>query len=136
MFIIGIDKIIIILIISVTVLILCLFIAVNIRRLIKYWSYKKLDIAREKYQEILQPFLQQSTCIDYDSCHVKKGSVEWKAVEDVLFNAITAKRAKREVVTGIFERLGYIDTYLEDIVSGKRHKRALAADKLGRLNAP
>ena len=136
MFIMNLDKIIIISIISVTVLIFCLFIAVNIRRLIKYMSYKKLDIAREKYEEILQPSLQQGTYIDYDSCHVKKGSVEWKAIEYVLFNAIIAKRAKREVVTGIFESLGYIDTYLEDIVSGKRHKRALAADKLGRLKAP
>ena len=135
MFIINLDKIIIISIISVTVLILCLFIAVNIRRLIKYRSYKKLDIAREKYEEILQPSLHQGTCIDYDSCHVKKGSIEWKAIEYVLFNAIIAKRAKREVVTGIFESLGYIDTYLEDIASGKRHDRALAADKLGRLKA-
>src|SRR4030067_2851659 len=106
MFIMNLDKIIIISIISVTVLILCLFIAVNIRRLIKYRSYKKLDTARGKYEEILQPFLQQSACIDYNTCHVKKGSVEWKAIEDVLFNAITAKLAKREVVTEIFARLG------------------------------
>ena len=136
MFTIGIDKIIIISIISVAVLILCLFIAVNIRRLIKYRSYKRLDIARVKYEEILQPFLQQSACIDYNSCHVKKKSVEWKAIEDVLFHAISGKRATIEVVTGIFESLGYIDTYIEDIASGNRHKRALAADKLGRLKAP
>ena len=136
MFIINIDKIIIISIISVTVLISCLFIAVNIRRLIKYLSYKKLDIAREKYEEILRPLLINSTHIDYDSCYVKKRSVEWKAIEDVLFHAISKGDATSEVITGIFERLGYIDTYIKDIVSGNRYNRALAAEKLGRLKAP
>src|SRR4030066_1299372 len=121
------DKIIIISIISVTVLIVCLFIAVNIRRLIKYLSYRRLDNARERYEEILRPFLQQSACIDYNSCHVKKKSVEWKAIEDVLFHAISDKRETIAVITGIFESLGYIDTYIEDIASGNRRKRALAA---------
>src|SRR4030066_2328830 len=121
------DKIIIISIASVTVLILCLFISVNIRRLVNYLSYRKLDIARERYEEILRPFLEQRAGIDYNSCHVRKKSVEWKAIEDVLFHAISDKRATIEVVTGIFESLGYIDTYIEDIASGNRHKRALAA---------
>src|SRR4030066_1770941 len=122
------DKIIIISIASVTVLILCLFISVNIRRLVNYLSYRKLDNARERYEEILRPFLQQSACIDYNSCHVKKKSVEWKAIEDVLFHAISDKRATIAVITGIFDRLGYIDAYIEDIVTGKKHRRALAAD--------
>lgn len=130
------DRIIIIAIISVTALIVGLFIAVNIRRLVKYLSYRRLDKARERYEEILRPFLQQSACIDYNTYHIKKKSVEWKAIEDVLFHAISDKRATIEVVTGIFDRLGYIDTYIEDVVTGKRHSRALAADKLGRLMAP
>ncbi|HZX49379.1 MAG TPA: hypothetical protein VFF47_09210, partial [Nitrospirota bacterium] len=73
------DKIIIISIASVTVLILCLFISVNIRRLVNYLSYRKLDIARERYEEILRPFLEQRAGIDYNSCHVRQKSVEWKA---------------------------------------------------------
>ena len=130
------DKIIIISIASVTVLILCLFISVNIRRLVNYLSYRKLDIARERYEEILRPFLEQRAGIDYNSCHVRQKSVEWKAIEDVLFHAISDKRASIAVITGIFDRLGYIDTYIEDIVTGKKHSRALAADKLGMLKAP
>ena len=136
MLLINIDKIIIISIISVTVLISCLFIAVNIRRLIKSISYRRLDIAREKYEEILQHFLLNGTPIDDKSCYVKKRSVEWKAVEDVLFHTILNGRATTEIITGIFERLGYIDTYIEDIVSGNRYNRALSAEKLGRLQAP
>ena len=136
MFIINLDKIIIISIISVTVLIFCLFIAVNIRRLIKYMSYKRLDIAREKYEEILRPLLLNKVHIDYDTCYVNKKSVEWKAVEDVLFHAMAKGHATSEDITGVFERLGYIDTYIKDIVSGNRYNRALAAEKLGRLKAP
>ncbi|MCC6543615.1 MAG: HEAT repeat domain-containing protein [Nitrospirae bacterium] len=130
------DKIIIISIISVTALIACLFIAVNIRRLVKYLSYRKLDIARENYEVMFRQFLQQQACIDYNSFNVKKNSTEWKAIEDVLFHAITDKRATEEVVTQIFDRLGYVETYIEDLVKGKKHRRALAADKLGRLKAP
>jgi len=105
MFIINLDKIIIISIISVTVLIFCLFIAVNIRRLIKYMSYKRLDIAREKYEEILRPLLLNKVHIDYDTCYVNKKSVEWKAVEDVLFHAMAKGHATSEDITGVFERL-------------------------------
>lgn len=136
MFIINLDKIIIISIISVTVLIFCLFIAVNIRRLIKYMSYKRLDIAREKYDEILRPLLLNNVHIDYETCYVRKKSVEWKAIEDVLFHAISKGHATAEDITGIFERLGYIDTYIKDIASGSRYSRALAAEKLGRLKSP
>ncbi len=130
------DTIIIIFIISLTVLIFCLFVAVNIRRLIKHLSHKRLDAAREEYKDILQPALSDSRYIDYELCQVKRNSVKWKAIEDILFQSITEKRATAEHITTIFERLGYIDIYLEDIVSGNRHERALAADKLGRVRAP
>ncbi len=136
MLLINIDKIIIIAIISVTALISCLFIAVNVRRLINYLSYKRLDIAREKYREMLRPLLLSNAHIDHESCYVKKNTIEWKALEDVLFHAILKGHATSEVVTSIFDRLGYIDTYIEDIISGNRYNRALAAEKLGRLRAP
>src|SRR4030065_494730 len=94
-------------------------------------SYKRLDIAREKYEEILRPLLLNKVHIDYDTCYVNKKSVEWKAVEDVLFHAMAKGHATSEDITGIFERLGYIDTYIKDIVSGNRYNRALASEKLG-----
>ncbi len=133
---INLDKIIIISIASVTVLIICLFIAVNIRRLIKYLFYKRLDIARRKYEETLRILLLNSAPVDCDSFSVKRNSVEWKAIEDVLFHSISKGDATAEDVTGIFRRLGYIETYIRDIVSGSRYNRALAAEKLGRLKAP
>src|SRR3990170_5862556 len=103
MFIIYIEKIIIISIISVIALILSLFLVVNVRRLIKYLYYKRLDLAREKYQEILRPLLKYNTDITCDFFSVKKRSLEWKALEDVLFNAITNGDATKEVITDIFD---------------------------------
>lgn len=135
MFIIYIEKLIIISILSVTALISGLFLVVNVRRLIKYIYYKRLDRAREKYQGILNPSLINSRDVGCIFFCVKKKSLEWKAMEDVLFNAITMGYATTEVITGIFDRLGYTDSYVKDIVSGNRYNRALAAEKLGRLKA-
>lgn len=136
MFINNIDKIIITSIISVTVLILCLFMAVNIRRFINHRYYKRRDIAREKYENMLLPLLYNRIHIDFETCYVRKKSVEWKAIEDVLFNTLSEGHVSSGDISGIFDRLGYIDTYIEDIVSGSRYHRAMAAEKLGRIRAP
>src|SRR3990172_9066604 len=98
MFIINLDKIIIISIISVTVLIFCLFIAVNIRRLIKYMSYKRLDIAREKYEEILRPLLLNKVHIDYDTCYVNKKSCFMPWLRDMLRHSILPAYLRGSVI--------------------------------------
>lgn len=122
-------------IIVIAALVFLFLLAVTVRRLKRSAYFKKLDLARERYGLMLLPSITHALPIP-DECRGKKRfSVEWQVIESVLFDAMEKGAAPVNVITEIFDRLGYIDTYIHRLQSGNRFQRAMAAEKLGRLHA-
>jgi len=59
--------------------------------------------------------------------------LERAAIEALLFKAIEEPGADRERVAKVFEELGYVRRYVNDLRNGTRWVRAGAAEKLGRI---
>ncbi len=62
-----------------------------------------------------------------------EGSLEWTAIEDLLFKALDTPGVSKETVLSIFEELGYTSRYIKSLRHGSRWERAGAAEKLGRI---
>lgn len=129
------EQFVLLLIASIGVLVFLLLLAVSMRRIKRERYYKRRDHFRDTYRQILFPVITNSIPIP-DECFGKKVfSVEWQAIEDILFEAIKEKLAHSSSVTEVFKRLGYIDVYIERLRKGNKFQRALSAEKLGKLGA-
>lgn len=131
----SVEEIVISILITITGFIFFILFIVSVRRIKRSRYYKRLDLVRERYEAILIPTIKNGLSIP-DECYGKKrSSPEWKAIEEILFEAVKRKVVPVASITGIFDKLGYIDFYLERLQSGNRFQRSLAAERLGRLRA-
>lgn len=129
------EQIILLSIIAIAALVFLFLLAVTARRLKRSAYFKKLDLARERYGLMLLPSITHALPIPEECRGKKRFSVEWQAIESVLFEAMERRVAPVNVITETFDRLGYIDTYIHRLRSGNRFQRAMAAEKLGRIHA-
>jgi len=122
-------------IIAIAVVVFIFLTVVIVRRLRRGAYFRKFDLARERYSLMLLPSLTHALPIP-EECEGKKSfSAEWVAIESVLFDAMERGIAPVDTITEVFDRLGYIDTYIHRLRYGNRFERATAAERLGRMNA-
>jgi len=123
--------ILIIIISSILGLVSGILIYALLRRYYRKKRYRLLDAERERFAPSVA-FLV-SGAGDIEALRKAEGSLEWCAIEGLLFGALDDPGADREIVLGVFEELGYVRHYIRDLRLGSRWEQAGAAEKLGRI---
>jgi hypothetical protein len=118
---------------AIIVLILFFLLAAVTRRFRNARKYAALDRYRESYRRKMKDALNaRAKPPIVEDLRARPFSLQWCAVEEVLFEHIT-KRAYAKEITRLFEQLGYRDCY-EDKLKGMRSITKISAiDKLGKM---
>lgn len=127
------EHLVIISITSVTALVVIFLMAVTLRRVKKTRYYRRLDLARRKYEITLPHILVNGLPVPDECYRIRRFSPEWQAIEEILLSAVENKLIPVDSVAGYLYQSGYIDTYIKNLGSGNKFRRALAAEKLGRF---
>jgi HEAT repeat protein len=129
------QKVIIIVVVSAALLFLIggLFLASVVRRIHHNRKYRRLDSLRAFYERKLAADLNAGgTNVVIEEYRTHPGSLEWQAVEDVLFQLMDEEKYRGEVKR-LFAGLGYVAFYEDRIQSMNKVEKESAIDKLGRM---
>ena len=118
---------------ALVLLIMALLLASIVRRVMNDRMYGKLDVLRHEYGRRLSQALELGgIAMQKEAFLTKPGSLAWQAVEDVLF-AVVSEGKFVEKGRALFQRLGYMAFYEEQLAGRNVLARASAIDKLGRM---
>ncbi len=129
------QKVIIIVVVSAALLlsITVLFLASVVRRVHHKEKYRRLDRLRTFFERKLIADLSAGGAdLVTEDYRTHPGSLEWQALEDVLFLLIDEERYRGEVKR-LFLGLGYVAYYEDGLASRNRIVKESAIDKLGRM---
>jgi HEAT repeat protein len=129
------QKVIIIVVVSAALLlsITVLFLASIVRRVRHKEKYRRLDRLRTFFEKKLVADLSAGGAdLITEEYRTLPGSLEWQALEDVLFLLIDEERY-RGAVKRLFLSLGYVAYYEDGLASRNRIVKESAIDKLGRM---
>ncbi len=113
------------------------FVAASVtRRVRNSRRYERLDRLRERFRKEIP---QDSTPASVDRfvarTHLRAGTIEWAALEDVLFEM--AERQNQTILARrLFGAIGYTKYYQERLKKGSAIDMSAAADRLGRIGDP
>ena len=118
---------------ALVLLIMALLLASIVRRVLNDRMYGKLDALRHEYGRRLSQALElEGIAVQKEAFLTQPGSLAWQAVEDVLFAVVSGGKFADKGRT-LFQRLGYMAFYEEQLASRNVLARASAIDKLGRM---
>lgn len=126
-------------ILSVFSFVLGFIIASVFRRIRNERRYSTIDQLRDKFRTKLAE-IDSITAIDRFSVSqwqsaVRKGSVEWVALEDVIFE-FAERKGQKAFARRLFTALGYTKHYQSLLSARSAIDLSMAADKLGRIGDP
>jgi len=122
-----------IIIVGIIVLILILLLAAVTRRIRNAKKYVALDGYRDWYRKKVNNALQSGTLMSLvDNLRSRPSSLQWRAIEEVLFEHIADSRYEK-VIAQLFQELGYRDYYENKLKSKRVIIKAAAVDKLGKM---
>jgi HEAT repeat protein len=128
-------QILIIIIICIVFFILGLLIAAVGRRILNARKYAALDGYRDRFRRTLSDAISSGTIATVaEDLRARPLSLQWRAVEEVLFERITDAACEKEVAQ-LFVRLGYRDYYENRLKSKRAITKASAIDKLGKMRS-
>jgi hypothetical protein len=117
----------------IVILILAFFLAAVIRRVLNARKYAKLDRYRKWYSLKITSALQSGASLSVlEDLRAKPLSLQWQAVEEILFDLIEQRKYRKEV-RQLFYRLGYRAYYEKKLKSNRVTTKAAAIDKVGRM---
>ncbi len=120
-------------IVIIIILILIFLLAAVTRRIWNARKYAALDRQREWYRQKIKSGLQAGTAANLvDDLRTRPASLQWRAIEEVLFEQIANSRHETEIAQ-LFHQLGYRDYYKDKLKSRRIIIKAAAADKLGKM---
>lgn len=120
-------------IVGIIVLILILLLAAVTRRIRNAKKYAALDGYRDWYRKKVSNALQSGTLTSIaDDLRARPSSLQWRAIEEVLFEHIADSRYEKETAQ-LFQELGYRDYYENKLKSKRVIIKAAAVDKLGKM---
>ncbi len=120
-------------IVCIIILILIFLLSAVTRRIWNARKYAALDRHREWYRQKIKNGLQAGTAANLvDDLHARPASLQWRALEDVLFEQIANSRHEKEMAQ-LFHQLGYREYYKNKLKSRRIIIKAAAADKLGKM---
>ncbi|MGH7273869.1 MAG: HEAT repeat domain-containing protein, partial [Nitrospiria bacterium] len=109
---------------------------VLVRRAVRKRYYHRLDSERERYRSMVNAIIEGKFEGDLDSLCRRPRTVEWVAIEVSLLEVIEQSSGGQQGrATEIFERLGYVDFYLQELEIEIPWRRAMAAQRLGRMRS-
>lgn len=115
-------------------LIFFIFLVIILRRFLRNMKYERLDIARNKFAPLVAALVSENNQTDINLLQKHNDPIEWMAIEDLLLKTFEVSSPDvRKRLLPYFEKLGYVDDYIHTIKHGNKWRRALAAEKLGRL---
>lgn len=118
---------------ALVLLIMALLLASIVRRVLNDRMYGKLDALRHEYGRRLSQALElEGIAVQKEAFLTQPGSLAWQAVEDVLFAVVSDGKFADKGRT-LFQRLGYMAFYEEQLAGRNVLARASAIDKLGRM---
>lgn len=125
-------------IVGIIILILCLVLASVlasvVRRVFNKRRYEKLDGLRDKLRATVLKARSAGEFVR--ETNIKTGSLEWMALEQVLFS-LYEDEGRKDLVRNLLEAFGYRRYYLKQLSKkGSPISLAAAADKLGRIGDP
>jgi HEAT repeat protein len=128
-------EIVIIIIAGIIVSILGFLLAAVSRRILNARKYSALDEYRAFYRRKISGALQSGRAADLaKDLRSRPLSLEWRAIEEVLFEQITANAHEADIKR-LFVQLGYRDHYERKLKSRRTITKAAAADKLGKMRS-
>lgn len=126
-------QVLITIIVCIVFSILGFLIAAVARRILNARKYAALDAYRALYRRtISNALLSGMTSAVVDDLRARPLSLQWRAVEEVLFERI-ADSAYEKQVAQLFLQLGYRDYYENRLKSKRPITKATAIDKLGKM---
>lgn len=116
---------------SILGLVSFIFLYALLRRSYRKRRYRLLDAWRAVFAPLVAGLASGGG--DINNLRKPEGSLEWLAIEDLLFKALDDPGATKETVLGLFEELGYSSHYIQSLKKGDKWVQAGAAEKLGRI---
>ena len=117
-------------------LITALFVASVFRRTRQKGKYRRLDALRTFYgMKLVADLDAGGAFFPLDQYRAVPGSLDWQAVEEVLFLLID-EELRRTGVMRLFTELGYVSFYEDLLESDNKVVKESAIDKLGRMANP
>lgn len=118
-------------IIALSAIIVSTLVVVVARRLYMERIYRCLDRERARFSGFSAAIAMRMPVVHLVPYRHRPGSAGWIAVEEGLFSAFETAGAAE--ASGLFDKLGYVDYYMELIRSGNRWEQAMAAERLGHI---
>jgi HEAT repeat protein len=125
--------VIVIAIASITLLSAVLLLASVVRRLSHSRKHRRLDDLRDTYRRHMRQAIASGEIPTSEKMlRSKPGSLGWQAVEEVLLELLAENRST-DRIKALFQRLGYVEFYVNRL--GRRNvlAKASAVDKLGKM---
>ena len=109
---------------------------VVIRRAVRKRYFHRLDSEIEQNWSMVTAIIEGRFEGVLNSLRRRPRTVEWLATEDSLLKAIEqSPGGQQRKVTKVFEQLSYVDFYLQDLNREVPWRRAMAAQRLGRMRS-
>jgi hypothetical protein len=120
-------------IVGIIILILTFLFAAITRRIRNARKYAALDRYRESYRKKINNSLYAGAALSLvEDLRTRPCSLQWRAVEEVLFEQITNSTYENEIIQ-LFDQLGYRDFYEDKLKSKRAITKSAAIDKLGKM---
>ncbi|HLE40684.1 MAG TPA: HEAT repeat domain-containing protein [Nitrospirota bacterium] len=121
------------LIVCIIILILAFFLAAVTRRVLNARKYAELDRYRKWCRLKITTALQSGSSLSIvEDLRAQPLSLQWHAVEEILFDLIEQRKYRKEV-RQLFYRLGYRAYYEKKLKSSRVTTKAAAVDKVGKM---
>lgn len=109
---------------------------VVVRRAVRKRYYHRLDLERERYRSMVIAIIEGRFEGDLGSLRRRARTVEWVAIEILLLEVIEQSSGRQQGrVTEVFEQLSYVDFYIQELEIEIPWRRAMAAQRLGRMRS-
>jgi HEAT repeat protein len=128
-------SVLIVVIVSLIALIFVFLLAAIYRRISHAKKYKELDKQRQLYREKLKTALYLGNIFSMiDDFRSSPNSIKFQAIEDILLDLIS-EEIYRENIRKLFVILGYVAFYEKKLKSKNIITKAIAIDKLGKMQS-
>ncbi len=101
-------------------------------RAVQRRSLHRLEATKDQYRSLVLSIVKGRFQGDIDSLRYNPQTIQWQAIQELLLEQMKRSfKEDQQKITQAFERLGYVDFYLQKLGSNASWRRALAAQRLG-----
>lgn len=103
-----------------------------VTRAVQRRSIHRLEAAKDQSRSLVLSIVQGRFQGDINSLRYSPQTIQWQAIQELLLEQMQRSfKEDQQKITQAFERLRYVDFYLQELGSGVSWRRAVAAQRLG-----